>query len=241
MKITIVTTLLFLFFIQTFAQKEIYFDTIKTENIKVESLKGLEVSLSGDPVIVSKSLSSHSFYPSFPLHLGYFNEHRIASSWTLISTIGLNNVVGWSPKIKIVNDPIRGEYMAIAEGTQMNYRLDLKLGLEPRWYYNFKERSQLKKVVLNSGCFLSLPIKASTNLLHNPIPIIDTGWFPNYFSAYLSLTPTIGYRQAISEQWFLEATMGVGAIFGFSTYANHFTTNGKMASSIDLKIAYSFK
>jgi hypothetical protein len=81
--------LLFLSTFEAFAQKEIFFSSTPTDSIKVQSMHGIEIE-SG----ISLSKLFNPYDPNdksfrIPLYMGYFNEKRIAPSWTLITILPL--------------------------------------------------------------------------------------------------------------------------------------------------------
>ena len=92
------TTLLLLLIASVYAQKEVYFDTIKTENIKVQSLHGLETN------IYVKFEPDNTKWIIPDVYIGYFNEKRIGSSTTLISTIGIRNAVFKRERYELINN-----------------------------------------------------------------------------------------------------------------------------------------
>ena len=118
----------------------------------------------------------------------------------------------------------------------------LEVGIEPRWYFSYKDRYQLGKSQLNSGWYLSFPFLVQTNLLHTPEPVLDEGWFPNYLYGSLTLTPTLGFRQAISKNWFLESSIGLGANSIFNVYNHKLNILIPFLNpTFNIKAAYTFK
>lgn len=235
--------------ISVFAQKEVFFNDKKLEDIKVESLQGLEVHWYSDPLSFFKNKYMNDKSYSIPLYIGYFNEKRIASCWTLNTTIGLNNYIGRSQVYEV--DTTSGynligyNYSIKASGKyKTTYGLGLKLGLEPRWYWDYKRRYQFGKSQLNTGVFLIFPLLLQTPLLQTPEPLLNRSWIPSYFSVTTSFTPSIGYRKAISKRMFLEGSIGVGVTLwiGKDTYNNTiFVSKPLIAPQIMLKAAYTFK
>ena len=246
MKQVLVTiTLLFISYLSVSAQKEVFFNTAKPEDIKVESLQGLEVHWYSDPLSFFKNKYMNDKSYSIPLYIGYFNEKRIAPCWTLNTTIGLNNYIGSSPILEVdtTNGGSIGYGMryGIEPKYKTTYGLGLKLGFELRLYWDYKSRYQLGKAQLNSGWFLSFPLLLQTALLQTPEPLLNQGWIPSYFSVATSFTPTLGYRKAISKRWFLEGSIGVGATVWIDTYNKLAVSKPVIAPQIKLKAAYTFK
>lgn len=226
------------------AQKEVYFNSSKPEDIKVESMQGIETRLSLYPNgfgVGSRTITFPEYYEP-ALYIGYYNEKRIADSWTLKGTIGLQNIA--SRRLIWVKDPVTGNLSSNSMDYTTGYDLKLEVGIEPRWYIDFKHRYQLGKANLNSGIFLSIPVSFQSTLLHSPEPIVNLGWFPIWFYGYASIIPTLGYRQAISKHWFLEGSFGLGTnyIFSINTWTHKFEiTNPFLTPQLSVKAAYTFK
>ena len=225
------------------SQKEVYFNTAKPEDIKVESFSGFEtrVSLNPNGFMTGFAFSFPTYYEP-ALYIGYYNEKRIADSWTLKGTIGLQNVA--SKRLIWVKDSINGNLFANTSNYTVGYELLLDLGIEPRWYWDYKNKYQLGEARLNSGWFLSFPICFQTTLLHSPEPIYNLGWLPIWFYGYASIIPTLGYRQVISKHWFLEGSFGLGTnfIFNINTWTHKFEiTNPFLTPQLSIKAAYTFK
>jgi len=235
---------IFIFFLSAYSQKEVYFNTKKPEDIKVESLHGFEAGLSLLPGDYYYGLLSfpNNFNPS--LYVGYFHEKRIADCWTLNLTVGLHNIAMKSPNLQMISDSINGTYIG-GLGSKTSYGLALELGLEPRWYWGYKSRYQFGKAQLNSGWFLSFPLLFQTTILHTPEPIIHSGWLPrDYYTGLFIFMPTVGYRKAVTKQWFLEGSFGMGAniIVGVNTIDNKFNIKSPMINpTFRLKAAYTLK
>ena len=112
-------------FLNGYSQKEIFFNNTPVKDIKVESLQGVEVNFTN-----TQSLSNKAIY------IGYFNEKRISSEWTLNSTIGLYNVFGKRRILELINDSLN--YYIATPNYKNIYTLALGAGIEPRWYWGYK-------------------------------------------------------------------------------------------------------
>lgn len=193
------------------AQNEVFFNDIKTEDIKVKSLHGFEFGL----VPFVNIYNPHSFFlqkeeqMNLSARVVYFNEKRICSNWTINSTIGLNNLFFRRPILTLESN---GFYSSSSYSkTSTAYILELELGIEPRWYYDHKGQCQDGNTLLNSGWFLSLPMVSKTLLLKTPGPFIGDRWVPYLYTGSLSVMPSLGYRQSISNHWFIETSFGAGS------------------------------
>ena len=245
MKQVLVTlALLFSTYLSVSAQKEVYFSTENPDSIKIKSMNGIEVNYSFNPLSLLDTFSDKYASSLIPVYIGYFHEKHLSIDWTLNSSIGLYNVFSKIPIYK--NDSVTlGSYSNFntISGYKNLYSLQLRVGLEPRWNWSFKQLYHSGKGKLNSGGFLSSPFLLGTEIMHSPVPTYNPGWFPKTFILRVSLTPTIGYRQAISKHFFLETSLGLDVnmriyyldIQGIKTSSLSFNPNFK------IKAAYSFK
>lgn len=238
-------TLIITIFHTVSAQKEVYFNTTKPEEVKVESMQGVDIESSFSPISIIDNLTYQKKSWGIPLSIGYFNEKRIASTWTLLSRIKLQNNLSNTPVLSY--DSINHGY-----GYDMNspykatYSLGIGISIEPRWYFSYKKRFQVGKAKLNSGWFLSLPLSLNSTLINTYKPDMIDEYYSNY-KAYcsLGLTGILGYRQAISKQWFLEGNLQL-----INLSSQIYSLNNKINISqpwiiifpgISLKAAYTFK
>ena len=217
-------------FLNGYSQKEIFFNNTPVKDIKVESLQGVEVNFTN-----TQSLSNKAIY------IGYFNEKRISSEWTLNSTIGFYNVFGKRRILELINDSLN--YYIATPNYKNIYTLALGAGIEPRWYWGYKNRFQSGKARLNSGFFLSFPLSVTTTLLQTPDPIFNPKWTPAFFNLNISFIPTVGYRQAVSERLFLEGSIGLGLYSVIYKYPNTGISflSPDLNLQFKLKAAYRFK
>lgn len=245
-QILVIIALLICSYLSVSAQKEIYFKNYKPEDIKVQSLQGVEVRFAVLPngFIFGNNPNRDILNPS--LYIGYFNEKRIADCWTLNSTIGFYNISAKSADWYLKTDSIFGNQV-YAENFKNSFECKLAIGVEPRWYLNYRNRYQLDKAQLNSGLFLSFPLVFYTTILSTPEPLINKGWIPKYFYATTTFSPTLGYRRAVSHHWLLEGSVGLGVQVNFgiteydaNTYRLYFSSP-YINQHCEIKAAYSFK
>ena len=251
MKQIIIIILILFSFLSVSAQKEVYFYNTKAENAKVDSMRGFEISSGYNPLAIFRP----SYYTdntfSIPLNMSYFIEKRIAPNWTLTTRIGLTHSFvnqaqyGYYKDSIILHDSVYHFNTQKIDGYKFAYQLRLNLGIEPRWYLAYKSRYVKGKAKLNSGWFLSLPI--TYNLL-----LINTNKWPDYRSYYnqyadygnVNLLLLLGYRQAISKNWFLEGSLNtIGNSFALYEVNNqfYFFSTFIFNPSLTLKAAYTFK
>lgn len=159
MKKTLALLIFVLFvFLNVHAQKEVYFNTLTPNNSKVETLKGVELQIGYNPMEI---LFPGRYLNQIPYYAGFFYEKRIAPTMTLGYSAGLFGSTIEIPIMNQVYDSITGNNMNFSSGNQSHkdvYTLGLRVGIEPRWYWNFKKRAEQNRAKLNSGWFLSLPL-----------------------------------------------------------------------------------
>lgn len=239
MKSTIIFLFL-LFYFQTSAQKEVYFNTAKPEDIKVETLKGVELQIGYNPMYIFDP--TRYFNQEIPYYAGFFNEKRIASNVTLGYSVGLSGSRTELPLLTLRYDSVSGNSFYVFDNNldyKASFSLGLRIGIEPRWYWNLKKRAEQNMAKLNSGWFLSMPITCEYSMF--------TSFKPNYLSDYqyygnIILKPTIGFRQSVSKNIFLEGSFGykVGSYLSRNMYGLNplrLSTN----SELNIKAAYTFK
>ena len=247
-QVLITISSLFIILLSASAQKEIYFNTTKPEDINVNSMRGVEIG----STLITYSLFSPSYYDksfAIPLYMGYFDEKRIAQSWTLTSRIGLSHSFGNLSHYILFKDSMQmGDSIYHYNNTRIDhykseYSLNLGISIEPRWYFGYKKRYQVGKANLNTGWFLSLPLTAAVTLINTYKNVIYTDSYKSYCT--FGLTGVLGYRQAISKHWFLEGNCQL-----IKVNSEIFTRNNKISISqpwinllpgISIKAAYTFK
>jgi len=238
-------TIILMSYLSASAQKEVFFDTLKVKDIKVQQMQGIEIGSGLYPPNIFMILSAGLKENTIPITISYFNEKRIASTWTLISRIKLQNNLSNSPVFSY--DSINHSYEFSSNSPhKTTYSLELGVEIEPRWYFGYKSRYQLGKAQLNSGWYLSLPLQLSSTL-------IDTFKYPqpenlivNNNLANLTLSPTIGYRQSVSKQLFLEANLKLACstlnLYSINNHVNvRYYPAFTLFPELNFKIAYTFK
>jgi len=247
MKQTLVTiALLFSTYLSVSAQKEVYFNTTKPEDIKVASMQGIDIESGLNPISIINNLKYQSKSWNIPLSIGYFNEKRIASTWTLLYKVKLMNSFSNTPVISY--DSINHSYGFDNNSPyKAEYSLGIGISFEPRWYFSYKKRYQLGMAKLNSGWFLSLPLSLNSTL-------INTFKFPQdvYWSSFknigsISLAPIIGYRNSVTKQLFLEGNIKiVNSNLNVNSFRKQLSINLNIPAlnffpELSIKASYVFK
>ena len=223
------------------AQKEVFFTNIPKDSAKVESLHGISIGTGINLLSTIQNLIANEKLYSIPLGVGYFNEKRIAPTITFVSSLGLNAT--FSQSRLYTKLPNGGYHYDFLDPHYTNsFSLDLGVGVELRWYWGYKHRYEAGKAKLNSGWFLSLHISVGTTLINT----YKSDYFPNYINYVgLGVGLGIGYRHAISRQWYLEGNV---TLLGISTslYSVHKKFNLSSPyinypTGISLNAAYTIK
>ena len=241
----------FIAFSGVIAQKEVYFSSTPTDSIKVQSMHGFEIEsgINTSNLLTYNDPNDKSFH--IPLYMGYFNEKRIASTWTLITRIGLNHSFGNIAHYKLVkdsmqmNDSIYHFTSQKIDYYKFEYQLTLGISIEPRWYVGYKNRYLRGNTKLNSGWFLSLPVSVSTILINTYKPDVYNGLLNYKILGSFGATGVVGYRQAISKQWFLEGNCQLINVSSQLSSQNNTLYIGRLwvtpLPGINIKAAYTFK
>ncbi len=229
------------------AQEEIIFNKqdIDKKDIKVsKTLQGLEFGIDFIRVLPSLGKGGYEF-GSMETHLNYFHESRIASTWTLNKSVGIANAFYRT----LTNENILpGGYGSSTQVEKYFYNLTLQLKVEPRWYFDQRQRYRENKSTRNNtGWFLSLPLMLSTNLIQQPVAGSPAGWFPEKFGLEIMAPPTIGYRNSFAENLFIEVSAGYipvrSSFYNGAFYMRSAKKVGAFSAdsfNSELKVAYTF-
>ena len=228
------------------AQEEIIFNKqdIDKKDIKVSrTLQGLEFNMDFIRIFPGRYMGYK--FGSIETHLNYFHESRIASTWTLFKSIGIGNTFH---NKRIYNITAPSGYGSDVITEQYNYELSLNLKIEPRWYFDQRQRYRENKSTRNNtGWFLSLPLMLSTNLIQQPVAGSPAGWFPEKFGLEIMAPPTIGYRNSFAENLFIEVSAGYipvrSSFYNGAFYMRSAKKVGAFSAdsfNSELKVAYTF-
>jgi len=227
--------------LSAYAQKEVFFNDKKPEDIKVESMQGIVIGSGFNPIATIDNISYNRQYLNIPLHFGYFNEKRIASTLTLISSAEITYGLSKSAYSSMIDTITTGS----SNTYKTTYSLGLKLSVEPRWYFSYKNRYPVGRANLNSGWYLSLPVSYGFTLMSNSEYFNKPTWFYDKYYGSLAFAPAVGYRQAIAKRFFLEGDIKyLNGNFGFYEMNKTFFISGPsffFQPTISLKAAYTFK
>ena len=228
------------------AQEEIIFNkqNIDKKDIKVSrTLQGLEFNMDFIRIFPGRYMGYK--FGSIETHLNYFHESRIASTWTLFKSIGIGNTFH---NKRIYNITAPSGYGSDVITEQYNYELSLNLKIEPRWYFDQRQRYRENKSTRNNtGWFLSLPLMFSTDLIQQPVAGSPAGWFPEKFTVNIMAPPTIGYRNSFAENLFIEVSAGYipvrSSFYNGAFYMRSAKKVGAFSAdsfNSELKVAYTF-
>ena len=228
------------------AQEEIIFNkqNIDKKDIKVSrTLQGLEFNMDFIRIFPGRYMGYK--FGSIETHLNYFHESRIASTWTLNKSVGIANAFYRT----LTNENILpGGYGSSTQVEKYFYNLTLQLKVEPRWYFDQRQRYRENKSTRNNtGWFLSLPLMLSTNLIQQPVAGSPAGWFPEKFGLEIMAPPTIGYRNSFAENLFIEVSAGYipvrSSFYNGAFYMRSAKKVGAFSAdsfNSELKVAYTF-
>ena len=229
------------------AQEEIIFNKqdIDKKDIKVsKTLQGLEFGMDFIRILPSSGKGGYEF-GSMETHLNYFHESRITSTWTLNKSVGIANAFYRT----LTNENILpGGYGSSTQVEKYFYNLTLQLKVEPRWYFDQRQRYRENKSTRNNtGWFLSLPLMFSTDLIQQPVAGSPAGWFPEKFGLEIMAPPTIGYRNSFAENLFIEVSAGYipvrSSFYNGAFYMRSAKKVGAFSAdsfNSELKVAYTF-
>ena len=229
------------------AQEEIIFNKqdIDKKDIKVsKTIQGLEFGIDFIRILPSSGKGGYEF-GSMETHLNYFHESRITSTWTLNKSVGIANAFYRT----LTNENILpGGYGSSTQVEKYFYNLTLQLKVEPRWYFDQRQRYRENKSTRNNtGWFLSLPLMLSTNLIQQPVAGSPAGWFPEKFGLEIMAPPTIGYRNSFAENLFIEVSAGYipvrSSFYNGAFYMRSAKKVGAFSAdsfNSELKVAYTF-
>ena len=228
------------------AQEEIIFNkqNIDKKDIKAsKTIQGLEFGIDFIRIFPGRYMGYK--FGSIETHLNYFHESRIASIWTLNKSVGIANAFYRT----LTNENILpGGYGSSTQVEKYFYNLTLQLKVEPRWYFDQRQRYRENKSTRNNtGWFLSLPLMLSTNLIQQPVAGSPAGWFPEKFGLEIMAPPTIGYRNSFAENLFIEVSAGYipvrSSFYNGAFYMRSAKKVGAFSAdsfNSELKVAYTF-
>ena len=230
--------------------------TITVLNIKGQETKNLNDSISDNIIktlsgIEIKIEGPHSERFSYgstmsPISMDYIKEIKILKMATLILKAG-GVVISKSQESSLYGLTI---YKPLI-GNEFNYlNFGLNFVIEPRWYWKISKKTLSGKVRQNSGWYLSFPFEAN-------IPIdfaintfdenydfnnfTDVIWIKDFLRFYYNLGPAIGFKYALSKNWYVDAMIQIMAQDYYIRYNqySHFGTF-EINPQLKIKAAYIF-
>ncbi len=109
------------------------------------------------------------------------------------------------------------------------------LTLEPRWYYNLKNRiAHSKKIKNNSGNFFAIKVS------YNPDWFVISNYDGISILSQVSLIPKWGIRRNLGNRFNFEGGGGVGYKYYFSEKADYISRENEAAVDLHLRIGFVF-
>lgn len=207
-----------------------------------------EMGISGIEVKIEGPHSEKFSYGSTmsPISLDYMKEIKIFKTATFILKGG-GVIIPKSLKSsyfgQIISKPLIGD-----EFNYLNFGLNFVI--EPRWYWKTSKKTLSGKVKQNSGWYLSFPFEANIPIdfaintfeeNYNFNDFSDVIWIKDFLRFYYNLGPAIGYKYALSKNWYIDAMIQIMAQ-DYYIRNNHNYRSGAVEIDPQLKIkaAYVF-
>jgi hypothetical protein len=188
------------------AQEEAFFNELNVDKSEIKiskQISGLIVDFDFVRLLPGTYMGLKA--GSVETQISYFHENRIANTWSLFKSVGFGNSV--FNRIEVIDDPNHGYQPTTIYRYQ--YELTLNMRIEPRWYFSYKNRHvHQKKIINNTGWYLSLPLSVKTMLLHEPVNNLRKSWLPDGLNVNITAVPTIGYRNSFENRWLFEVNLG---------------------------------
>jgi hypothetical protein len=109
------------------------------------------------------------------------------------------------------------------------------LTLEPRWYYNLKNRNnKSKQIKNNSGSFIG--VKTS----YNPDWFVISNYDGLSVVNQVSIIPKWGIRRNLGSHFNFETGIGIGYRYYFAKKAGYLSNESEVAADLHLRIGYTF-
>ena len=109
------------------------------------------------------------------------------------------------------------------------------LTLEPRWYYNLKNRvAHSKKIKSNSGNFFGIKVS------YNPDWFVISNYDGLSVVNQVSLIPKWGIRRNLGNHFNFEGGGGIGYKYYFSEKADYLRRENEAAVDLHLRIGFQF-
>ncbi|QCX02028.1 hypothetical protein FGM00_18610 [Aggregatimonas sangjinii] len=150
-----------------------------------------------------------------------YHEARLDPKWALRTEVGIF------------------DYFGLAEGLHF----EPILTLEPRWYYNRKNRlEKAKRIDDNSGNFIAFKTSLRPDVFAIPV-----NTYQERKNLSISFVPTIGTRKNIGKKFNYELGFGLGIEYfskggaGFSIFADENPDDDKFGPAFNLHLRVGYK
>ncbi len=229
---------------------------ITVSNIKGQEKKNLNDSISDNLIKTSSGIEikiegPHSEKFSYgssmsPITLDYMKEIKILKTATLIFKGG-GVFISKSQEYSYFGQTI---YKPLI-GNEFNYlNFGLNFVIEPRWYWKISKRTLSGKVEQNSGWYLSFPFEANIPIdfaintfdeNYDFNDFSDVIWIKDFLRIYYNLGPAIGYKYAISKNWYIDAMIQIMAQdYYIRNNQNYRFGTFEIDPQLKIKAAYTF-
>ncbi len=218
-RILFTITLVSVSFLATFAQKETFFADKTSAPVSISNLQGITAEV--EMQVYGKNYSPRTY---FPVKISYFNEIKLGKTTSVMFSGGITGMRHLLDYTFIPYDPAN-QTVGYFGDEKYGLGLQLSVAVSPRWYFALnKATSNRKDTKLASGFYLGLPFELLSTTLNANEKV----------KVFLNIKPTLGYRYAINEHLFAEASAGVSINRTyFKQYVKPFFA--------DFKIGYAFK
>jgi len=184
-------------------------DSINENLVKTSS--GIEIKIGGP---YSDGFSAGSTMS--PISLDYMKEIKIFKTATLIFKGG-GVIIPKSIKDIYSHQTI---YKPLIGNESKYINFGLNFVIEPRWYWKISKKILSGKIKQNSGWYLSFPFESNIPIdfaintfdeNYDFNDFSDVIWIKDFLRIYYNLGPAIGYKYAISKNWYIDAMIQIMA------------------------------
>ena len=238
MRILVISTLIILSALSPiFCQQEIGLDKATKDSTKLKGLHGFDVeyiNALNTKYIFNKNPDNLPIIERNELQLNYWHELGLGVRSSLILKAGANFARYYNlysiPSSYYVDPQGSHIYMDYHTSYVHGISTGLHFTIEPRWYFDFKKSFHANRALTNQGWYLSLPVEIVGATEYTTID----SYFSKIYNVHNYITPTIGYRKALSKHILIEGSIG----YLMDPFTKYNSAQPSIASSI--KIGYMF-